>query len=108
MLFLINKVNILDYNRVIKTSFKFDKIKKIISKNFNLSVSKNNKKLKQNQIEMYANKKWYTLKPSKQSKELDVTILRKLILNKILKNKKNIKFVSGFKGKKNFRKFCKF
>ena len=94
-----NQVNILDYNRVVKTSLKFDKIKKIISKNFNLKVSKNNK-LKQNQIEMYANKKWYTIKSFKKTKELDVTILRKLILNKILKNKKNIKFVSGFKGKK--------
>ena len=94
-----NQVNILDYNRVVKTSLKFDKIKKIITKNFNLSFSKNNK-LKQNQIEMYANKKWYTIKPFKKTKELDVTILRKLILNKILKNKKNIKFVSGFKGKK--------
>ena len=100
-----NQVNILDYNRVIKTSFKFDKIKKIISKNFNLSVSKNNKKLKQNQIEMYANKKWYTIKLFKKSKELDVTILRKLILNKILTNKKNIKFVSGFKGKKTLENF---
>ena len=49
---------------------------------------------------MYTNKKWYILQPFKQKKELDVTILRKLILNKILKNKKNIKFVSGFKGKK--------
>ena len=49
---------------------------------------------------MYVNKKWYTLRPHKQSKELDVTILKKLILNKILKNNKNIKFVSGFKGKK--------
>ena len=94
-----NQVNILDYNRVVKTSLKFDKIKKIITKNFNLRVSKNNK-LKQNQIEMYANKKWYLIKPFKQSKELDVTILRKLILNKIFKNKKNIKFVSGFGGKK--------
>ena len=94
-----NQVNILDYNRVVKTSLKFDKIKQIISKNFNLRVSKNNK-LKQNQIEMYANKKWYTIKSFKKTKELDVTILRKLILNKILKNKKNIKFVSGFKGKK--------
>ena len=49
---------------------------------------------------MYVNKKWYTLQPYKKSKELDVTILKKLILNKILKNNKNIKFVSGFKGKK--------
>ena len=54
---------------------------------------------------MYANKKWYIIKPFKHAKELDVTILRKLILNKILKNKKNIKFVSGFKGKKALEKF---
>ena len=95
-----NQVNILDYNRVIKTHLKFEKIKKIISKNFSLYISKKNKKLKQNEIEMYVNKKWHTLQPHKQSKELDVTMLKKLILNKILKNNKNIKFVSGFKGKK--------
>ena len=95
-----NQVNILDYNRVVKTSIKFDKIKKIISKHFSLKISKIDKKIKQNQIEMYANKKWYTINLFKKSKELDVTILRKLILNKILKNKKNIEFVSGFKGKK--------
>ena len=100
-----NQVNILDYNRVIKTSLKFEKIKKIISKNFSLNISKKNNKLKQNQIEMYVNKKWHTLQLFKQSKELDVTILRKLILNKILKNKKNIKFVSGFKGKKVLENF---
>ena len=100
-----NQVNILDYNRVIKTSIKFEKINKIISKHFSIRISKKNKKLKQNQIEMYANRKWYTIKPFKKSKELDVTILRKLILNKILKNKKNIKFVSGFKGKKTLENF---
>jgi len=94
------QVNILDYNRVVKTSLKFDKIKKIISKHFILKTSKKSNKLKQNQIEMYANKKWYTIKLFKNSKELDVTILRKLILNKILTNNKNIKFVSGFRGKK--------
>ena len=64
-----------------------------------------NKKIKQNQIEMYANKKWHTIKPFKKSKELDVTILRKLILNKIQKNKKKIDFVSGFKGKKTLENF---
>ena len=94
------QVQILDYNRVLKTNLKIDKIKEIILGNFSLNISKKNKKIKQNQIEMYANKKWYTIKPLKETKELDVTILRKLILNKILKNKKNIKFVSGFKGKK--------
>ena len=94
------QVNILDYNRVIKTNFKFDKIKKIIAQNFSINISNKNNKLKQNQIEMYHNKIWYLLKPIKKSKELDVTMLRKLILNKILKNKKNIDFVSGFKGKK--------
>ena len=103
--FPYEQVNILDYNRVVKTNFKFDKIKKIISKHFSLNISKKNKILKPNQIEMYTNKIWYTLQPFKQSKELDVTILRKLILNKILKSKKNIKFVSGFKGKKALEKF---
>ena len=95
-----NQVNILDYNRVVKTNLKFEKIKEIISKHFSLKKSNMNKRLKNNQIEMYANKKWYTIRPLKQSKELDVTILRNSILNKILKNKKDIKFVSGIKGKK--------
>ena len=54
---------------------------------------------------MFINKKWYTLQLIKKSKELDVTILRKLILNKILKNKKDIAFVSCFKGKKVLEKF---
>ena len=103
--FPYEQVNILDYNRVVKTSLKFEKIKKIISKHFSLNISKKKKELKQNQIEMYANKKWYTLQPFKQSKELDVTILRKLILNKISKNKKNIEFVSGFKGRKVLENF---
>ena len=49
---------------------------------------------------MYSNKKWYLLKPLKKLNELDVTILKKLILNKILRNKNNIKFVSGIRGKK--------
>ena len=35
-----NQVNILDYNRVVKTSFKFEKIKKIISKHFFIKNSK--------------------------------------------------------------------
>ena len=99
------QVNILDYNRVLKTNFKFDKIKKIIAQNFSINISNKKNKLKQSQIEMYYNKTWYLLKPFKKSKELDVTILRKLILNKILKSKKNIKFVSGFKGKKALENF---
>ena len=94
------QVKILDYNRIIKTSLEFEKIKKIIKKHFYIKISKKGKKLKQNHIEMFANRKWYTIKLFKKSKELDVTILRKLILNKILLNKKNIEFVSGFKGKK--------
>ena len=94
------QVNILDYNRVVRTNLKFEEIKKIITQNFFINILNKNNKLKQSQIEMYHNKKWYLLKPFKKSKELDVTILRKLILNKILKNKKHIDFVSGFKGKK--------
>ena len=54
---------------------------------------------------MYVNKKWHTRQLLNQSKELDVIILKKLILNKILKNNKNIKFVSGFKGKKTLENF---
>ena len=100
-----SQVNILDYNRVVKTRLKFEKINKIILKNFSVKISEKDNKLKQNQIEMYANRKWYTIQEYKQSKELDVTILRKLILNKILKSKKNIKFVSGFKGKKALENF---
>ncbi len=97
------QVNILDYNRVVKSKLKFQKIKKIISKNFSINSNTNNK-LKKGEIEMYSNKKWYLLKPLKNLKELDVTILRTFILNKIYKNKKNIKFVSGIKGKKALEK----
>ncbi len=99
-----NQVNILDYNRVLKTNLNFKRVKQIISKHFSFNISKKNKNLKQSEIEMYSNKKWYLLKPLKKSKELDVTILRKLILNKIIKNKKNIKFISGIKGKKALEK----
>ena len=35
-----NQVNILDYNRVVKTNLKIEKIKEIISKNFSLYISK--------------------------------------------------------------------
>ena len=70
------QVNILDYNRVIKTKLKFEKIKKIISKNFSLNISKKNKKLMQNQIEMYINKRWHTLQLFKQCSR----VKRKLLL----------------------------
>ena len=93
------QVNILDYNRVLKTNLNFEKIKKIISKNFSIKESINNT-LKKGEIEMYLNKKWFLLKHLKKSNDLDVTILKKLILNKILKNNNNINFVSGIKGKK--------
>ncbi len=105
--FPYNQVNILDYNRVLKTNLNFEKVKQIIAKHFSISISKKNKNLTQGEIEMYSNKKWYLLKPLIKSKELDVTILRKLILNKIIKNKKNIKFISGIKGKKILEKLVK-
>ena len=93
------QVNILDYNRVLKTNLNFEKIKKIISKNFSINKSTSNT-LKKGEIEMYLNKKWFLLKHLKKSNDLDVNILKKLILNKILKNNNNIKFVPGIKGKK--------
>ena len=96
-------VNILDYNRVLKTNLNFDKIKNIISKNF--SVKKLNKdKLRKGEIGMYFNKNWFLLKYLKKTKNLDVIILKKLILNKILINKNNLKFVSGIKGKQSLEK----
>ena len=98
------QVNILDYNRVLKTNLNFEKINKIISKNF--SIRKANKKtIKKGEIEMYLNKKWFLIKLLKKSKELDVTILKKLIISKILKNNNNLKFVSGIKGKKALEKY---
>ena len=97
------QINILDYNRVLKTNLNFEKIKKIISKNFSIKKSNNNT-LKKGDIEMYLDKQWFLLKYLKKSNDLDVTILKKLILNKILKNSNNIKFVSGIKGKKALEK----
>ena len=82
-----------------QTNVKLNKIKQISLKNFIIKKS-NNKKLKRGEIEIYLNKKWFLLKLLKKTKELDVTILKKFILNKILSNKNNIKFVSGIKGKK--------
>jgi uncharacterized protein (DUF1015 family) len=52
-----NQVNIIDYNRVLKTNFKFENIKKIILKYFSINISKKNIKLKKSQIEMYTNGK---------------------------------------------------
>ncbi len=97
------QVNILDYNRVLKTYLNFEKIKQIISKNFSIKKSNKNK-LKKGQIEMYINKNWFLLKPLKKSKDLDVTILKKLVLSKILRNNNNLEFVSGIKGKKSLEK----
>jgi uncharacterized protein (DUF1015 family) len=97
------QVNILDYNRVLKTNLKFDKIKKIILKNFSLRSS-NNTLIKKGEIEMYLNKKWFLLRPLKKLKDLDVTVLKRLILNKILRNNNNLQFVSGIKGKKALEK----
>ncbi len=98
-----NQVNILDYNRVLRTNLNFEKVKKIISKNFSIRKSNNNT-LKKGEIEMYLNKKWFLLKPLKKSNDLDVTILKKLILNKVLKDNNNLRFVSGIKGKKTLEK----
>ena len=101
--FPYEQVNILDYNRVLKSNLRLNKIKQIILKNFTIKKS-NNKKLKKGEIEVYLNKKWFLLKLLIKTKELDVTILRKLILNKISSNKNNIKFVSGIKGKRALEK----
>ena len=99
-----DQVSIIDYNRVLRTSLNFEKVKHIISKNFSIKNSKHNIILKKGEIEMYLNKVWFLLKPLKKSKDLDISILKKLILDKILKNNKNLKFVSGIKGKEALEK----
>ena len=62
------------------------------------------KLIKKGEIEMYLNKKWFILRPLKKLKDLDVTVLKRLILNKILRNNNNLQFVSGIKGKKALEK----
>lgn len=99
------QVNIIDYNRLLKTNLSSVKIKKIIKKNFLIKKSSNKKKPKMHEIEMFLDKSWYLLKPLKKFNDLDVTILKKKIIEKITNNEKNIKFVSGIKNKKILEKF---
>jgi len=101
------QVNILDYNRVVKTNLSVEKIKKTIFRYFSIKRSNKYKNLKKGEIEMYLNKQWYLIKLLKKSKELDVTILKKLILDKIIKNKNDVKFISGIKGKKTLETLVK-
>ena len=91
------QVEILDYNRVVKSNLSFKQIHNIISKSFSVKIKKT-KKLKKNEIGMYINNTWYIIKYLKKSKDLNITILKKFIIDKILKNKKNINYVSGIKG----------
>ena len=101
------EVNILDYNRVVKSKLKTESLTKIILKNFSIKRSNKNKKLNNGEIEMFQNNKWYLLKPLKKLNDLDVTILKKNIIDKIVNNKKDIEYISGVKGKKILEKYVK-
>ena len=92
-----NQIQILDYNRVLKSKLSIEKIFNIISKNFIIKKIKNNSKsLKKGYLEMYANHKWYSLKQIKNNNKLDVTTLHENIISKIKVNK--IDFISGIDG----------
>ncbi len=92
-----NQIQILDYNRVLKSNLSSEKIFHIISKNFKIKKIKNNsKELKKGFLEMYMNKQWYLLKQIKNNNNLDVTTLHENIISKIKVNK--IEFISGIYG----------
>ena len=99
------QVSILDYNRVVKSKIKFEKLKKIILKKFSIQKLKRNRVPKNGEIQMFSNNSWYLLNLLKKQKELDVTILKKNILNKIVRNDKAIKYISGIKGRKILEKY---
>ncbi len=92
-----NQIQILDYNRVLKSNLRIEKIFNIISRNFIIKKIKNNSKsLKKGNMEMYVNHQWYSLKQIKKNNKLDVTTLHKNIISKIKVNK--IEFISGING----------
>ncbi len=62
-----NQIQILDYNRVLKSNLRIEKIFNIISRNFIIKKIKNNSKsLKKGNMEMYVNHQWYSLKQIKK------------------------------------------
>ena len=89
-----NQIQILDYNRVLKSKLSIEKIFNIISKNFIIKKIRNNSKsLKKGDMEMYVNHQWYSLKQINNNNKLDVTTLHENIISKIKinKNSKNLK-----------------
>ena len=98
-----SQIQILDYNRVLKSKLRIEKIFNIISKNFIIKKIKSNSKiLKKGNIEMYINNQWYLLKQIKNNYKLDVTTLHENIISKIKVNK--IEFISGINGSRILKK----
>ena len=92
-----NQIQILDYNRVLKSNLRIEKIFNIISRNFIIKKIKNNSKsLKKGNMEMYVKHQWFSLKQIKNNNKLDVTTLHENIISKIKANK--IEFISGING----------
>jgi len=100
------QVNILDYNRVINSNLDLKKINKIILKYFSIK-KRQSKPLKKNEINIYFNENWFVITPRKKINDLNVNILKKLILNKILTNNKKINYISGIKGETLLEKLVK-
>ena len=91
-----NQIQILDYNRVVKSQFSKLKILKIISRNFIIKkITNKSNKLKKGLFNMYMDNQWYSLNYNKKNNDLDVKILHENILSKI--KIKNIDYISGLK-----------
>ena len=100
-----DQIKILDYNPLVKSNLNNDEILRIIKKNFEVKeLRKIYKAVKPKEFCMYLNKKWYWLKFIKKVRKLDVIILHNYIINRLLKNKKElnkkVKFISGIHGSK--------
>jgi uncharacterized protein (DUF1015 family) len=100
-----DQIKILDYNPLVKSNLNNDEILSIIKKNFKVKeLRKNYNPVKPKEFAMYLNKKWYWLKFIKKVRKLDVIILHNYIINRLLKNKKElnkkVKFISGIHGSK--------
>ncbi len=98
-----NQIQILDYNRVLKSNLRIDKVFNIISRNFIIKkINNNSKNLKKGNMEMYVHHQWYSLKQIKNNNKLDVTTLHEKIISKIKADK--IDFISGINGSSTLKK----
>jgi len=110
--FPAEEMKIFDYNRVVKDLNGMDEVEFIekLKENFNLrKVNKKAKPSKKREFGMYIGGKWYKLTPKKEINEtdpvknLDVSVLSDMVLDKVLNIKDlrksdRIDFVGGIRG----------